>query len=89
MMSVYLALLRSELRVRLRAAVRSVFQLLFPLVFFFMFGELMNARASLGGGNTSYRWCFQSASWETASSAWHASGAGKEVGILRRLRLAR
>ena len=48
-MGIYLAMLRSELRVLLRERSVLFFNYLFPLVFFFMFGELMNARASLGG----------------------------------------
>jgi ABC-type multidrug transport system permease subunit len=47
-MAPYFALLASELRVSMRERSVVFFNYLFPLVFFFIFGELMNARASLG-----------------------------------------
>src|SRR4029453_9694699 len=47
-MTPYFALLVSELRVSMRERSVVFFNYLFPLVFFFMFGEFINARASLG-----------------------------------------
>ena len=88
-MSVYLALLRSELRVLLRERSVLFFNYLFPLVFFFMFGELMNARASLGGAQYIVSMVL---SIGIMGNGFFGMGMRavqeREVGILRRLRLA-
>src|SRR5262245_36823960 len=88
-MSVYLALLRSELRVLLRERSVLFFNYLFPLVFFFMFGELMNARASLGGAQYIVSMVL---SIGIMGNGFFGMGMQavqeREVGILRRLRLA-
>src|SRR5262245_50149592 len=88
-MASYLALLISDLRVAMRERSVVFFNYLFPLVFFFMFGELMNARASLGGAQFII----------STTLAMGIMGNGffgmgmravqeRELGILRRLRLA-
>ena len=88
-MGVYLALLRSELRVSLRERSVVFFNYLFPLIFFFMFGELMNARASLGGAQYIVSMVL---SIGIMGNGFFGMGMRavqeRELGILRRLRLA-
>src|SRR5262245_5868569 len=88
-MASYFALLGSELRVSMRERSVIFFNYLFPLVFFFMFGELMNARASLGSAQF-----IISTTLAIGIMGNGLFGMGmravqaREVGILRRLRLA-
>src|SRR5262245_60552808 len=88
-MSVYFALLTSELRVSLRERSVVFFNYLFPLVFFFMFGEFMNARASLG---TARYIVSMVLSIGIMGNGFFGMGMRavqeRELGILRRLRLA-
>src|SRR4026207_2264311 len=88
-MAAYLALLRSELRVSMRERSVLFFNYLFPLVFFFMFGELMNARASLGAAQYIVSMVL---SIGIMGNGFFGMGMRavqeRELGILRRLRLA-
>src|SRR5215475_8887602 len=88
-MSVYLALLGSVLRVSFRERSVLFFNYLFPLVFFFMFGELMNARASLGAAQFIVSTVL---SIGIMGNGFFGMGMRavqeRELGILRRLRLA-
>src|SRR5215475_7529075 len=88
-MSVYLALLGSVLRVSMRERSVVFFNYLFPLVFFFLFGELMNARASLGGTQFIVSTVL---SIGIMGNGFFGMGMRavqeREAGILRRLRLA-
>jgi len=88
-MAPYLALLISELRVSMRERSVIFFNYLFPLVLFFLFGEMMNARVSLGGAQYIL----------STTLAMGIMGNGffgigmravmeREMGILRRLRMA-
>jgi imidazolonepropionase-like amidohydrolase/ABC-type multidrug transport system permease subunit len=88
-MPAYLALLISELRISARERSVVFFNYLFPLVFFFMFGELMNARSSLG----SARFIVSTVlSIGIMGNGFFGMGMrtvqARELGILRRLRLA-
>lgn len=88
-MAPYLALLVSQLRVSMRERSVLFFNYLFPLVFFFMFGELMNARTSLGSAQF-----IVSTVLAIGIMGNGFFGIGmravqeRELGILRRLRLA-
>jgi imidazolonepropionase-like amidohydrolase/ABC-type multidrug transport system permease subunit len=88
-MTKYLALLRSELRVSLRERSVLFFNYLFPLVFFFMFGELMNARTSLGSAQYIVSTVLAIG---IMGNGFFGMGMRavqeRELGILRRLRLA-
>ena len=88
-MAAYFALLRSELRVSMRERSVVFFNYLFPLVFFFMFGELMNARASLGAAQYIVSMVL---SIGIMGNGFFGMGMRavqeRELGILRRLRLA-
>jgi imidazolonepropionase-like amidohydrolase/ABC-type multidrug transport system permease subunit len=88
-MSAYFALLRSELRVSMRERSVVFFNYLFPLVFFFMFGELMNARASLGSAQYIVSMVLAIG---IMGNGFFGMGMRavmeRELGILRRLRLA-
>ena len=88
-MGSYFALLMSELRVSMRQRSVLFFNYLFPLVFFFMFGELMNARQSVG----SVRFIVSMVlSIGIMGNGFFGMGMRavqeRELGILRRLRLA-
>src|SRR5262245_11709656 len=88
-MGSYFALLSSELRVSMRQRSVLFFNYLFPLVFFFMFGELMNARQSVG----SVRFIVSMVlSIGIMGNGFFGMGMRavqeRELGILRRLRLA-
>jgi len=88
-MGSYFALLTSELRVSMRQRSVLFFNYLFPLVFFFMFGELMNARQSVG----SVRFIVSMVlSIGIMGNGFFGMGMRavqeRELGILRRLRLA-
>src|SRR5688572_12182211 len=48
MMAVYLGLLQSQIQVAMREKIVLFFNYVFPLIFFFLFGELMGARRSVG-----------------------------------------
>src|SRR5436190_23231587 len=88
-MSTYFALLRSELRVSLRERSVLFFNYLFPLIFFFMFGELTNARASLGSAQFIVSTVLAIG---VMGNGFFGMGMRavqeRELGILRRLRLA-
>src|SRR5215472_7740714 len=88
-MTTYFALLRSELRVSMRERSVLFFNYLFPLIFFFMFGEFMNARASLGNAQFIVSTVL---SIGIMSNGFFGMGMravqDRELGILRRLRLA-
>src|SRR4029453_7167056 len=88
-MTPYFALLVSELRVSMRERSVVFFNYLFPLVFFFMFGELINARASLGSAQFIVSMVL---SIGIMGNGFFGMGMRavqeREVGILRRLRLA-
>jgi imidazolonepropionase-like amidohydrolase/ABC-type multidrug transport system permease subunit len=88
-MTSYLALLRSELRVSLRERSVLFFNYLFPMVFFFMFGEFMNARASLGSAQFIVSTVLAIG---IMGNGFFGMGMRavqeRELGILRRLRLA-
>jgi imidazolonepropionase-like amidohydrolase/ABC-type multidrug transport system permease subunit len=88
-MTAYFALLTSELRVSLREKSVLFFNYLFPLVFFFMFGEFMNARASLGSAQYIVSTVL---SIGIMGNGFFGMGMravqDRELGILRRLRLA-
>src|SRR5215831_1048577 len=88
-MTPYFALLISELRVSLRERSVLFFNYLFPLIFFFMFGEFMNARASLGSAQFIVSTVL---SIGIMSNGFFGMGMravqDRELGILRRLRLA-
>jgi imidazolonepropionase-like amidohydrolase/ABC-type multidrug transport system permease subunit len=88
-MAAYFALLRSELRVSMRERSVVFFNYLFPLVFFFMFGELMNARASLGSAQYIVSMVLAIG---IMGNGFFGMGMRavqeRELGILRRLRLA-
>src|SRR6185369_2412000 len=89
LMAAYFALLRSELRVSMRERSVVFFNYLFPLVFFFMFGELMNARASLGSAQYIVSMVLAIG---IMGNGFFGMGMRavmeREMGILRRLRLA-
>src|SRR5439155_18395601 len=88
-MTPYIALLISELRVSLRERSVVFFNYLFPLVFFFMFGELMNARTSLGSAQFIVSTVLAIG---IIGNGFFGMGMRavqeRELGILRRLRLA-
>src|ERR1044072_5833804 len=88
-MDSYLALLKSELRVSLRERSVVFFNYLFPLVFFFLFGELLNARASLGSAQFIVSTVLAIG---IMGNGFFGMGMravqDRELGILRRLRLA-
>src|SRR5262245_47961536 len=88
-MGPYFALLGSVLRVSMRERSVAFFNYLFPLVFFFMFGELMNARASLGSTQFIVSTVL---SIGIMGNGFFGMGMRavqeRESGILRRLRLA-
>jgi imidazolonepropionase-like amidohydrolase/ABC-type multidrug transport system permease subunit len=88
-MTPYFALLISELRVSMRERSVVFFNYLFPLVFFFMFGELMNARQSLGSAQFIVSTVL---SIGIMGNGFFGMGMRavqeRELGILRRLRLA-
>src|SRR5206468_5439982 len=89
LMTAYLALLISELRVSMRERSVLFFNYLFPLVFFFMFGELTNARASLGSAQFIVSTVLAIG---VMGNGFFGMGMRavqeRELGILRRLRLA-
>jgi imidazolonepropionase-like amidohydrolase/ABC-type multidrug transport system permease subunit len=88
-MAAYFALLRSELRVSMRERSVVFFNYLFPLVFFFMFGELMNARASLGSAQYIVSMVLAIGIMGNGFFGMGMRGVQeRELGILRRLRLA-
>ncbi len=88
-MKSYLALLSSDLRVSMRERSVLFFNYAFPLIFFFMFGELMDARKSLGASQF-----IVSTVIAIGIMGNGFFGVGmravqeRELGILRRLRLA-
>src|SRR5215813_1314393 len=88
-MTAYLALLVSDLRISARERSILFFNYLFPLIFFFMFGELMDARKSLGSAQF-----IVSTVLAIGIMGNGFFGVGirsvqdRELGILRRLRLA-
>ena len=88
-MTPYFALLMSDLRISMRERSVVFFNYLFPLIFFFMFGELMNARTSLGSAQF-----IASTNLVLGIMGNGFFGVGmravqeRELGILRRLRLA-
>src|SRR5215471_13320630 len=88
-MTTYFALLRSELRVSMRERSVLFFNYLFPMVFFFMFGEFMNARASLGSAQFIVSTVLAIG---IMGNGFFGMGMRavqeRELGILRRLRLA-
>src|SRR5262245_34195244 len=88
-MAPYFALLISELRVSMRERSVVFFNYLFPLVFFFLFGEFLNARASLGSANFIVSTVLVIA---IMGNGFFGMGMravqDRELGILRRLRLA-
>jgi len=88
-MTPYFALLASELRVSMRDRSVLFFNYLFPLVFFFMFGELMNARSSLGSAQFIVSTVLAIG---IMGNGFFGMGMRavqeRELGILRRLRLA-
>jgi imidazolonepropionase-like amidohydrolase/ABC-type multidrug transport system permease subunit len=85
----YFALLKSVLRVSMRERSVLFFNYLFPLVFFFMFGELMNARTSLGSAQFIVSTVLAIG---IMGNGFFGMGMRavqeRELGILRRLRLA-
>jgi len=88
-MKPYLALLAADLRVSLRERSVLFFNYAFPLIFFFIFGELMDARKSLGSAHF-----IVSTVIAIGIMGNGFFGVGmravqeRELGILRRLRLA-
>src|SRR5215468_10709993 len=88
-MTPYFALLISELRVSMRERSVVFFNYLFPLVFFFMFGEFMNARTSMGSAQFIVS---RVLAIGIMSNGFFGMGMravnDRELGILRRLRLA-
>jgi imidazolonepropionase-like amidohydrolase/ABC-type multidrug transport system permease subunit len=88
-MTSYFALLTSELRVSMRERSVVFFNYLFPLVFFFLFGELMNARSSLGSAQFIVSTVLAIG---IMGNGFFGMGMRavqeRELGILRRLRLA-
>ncbi len=88
-MTTYIALLLSNLRVSMRERSVLFFNYLFPLVFFFMFGELTNARASLGSAQFIVSTVLAIG---VMGNGFFGMGMRavqeRELGILRRLRLA-
>lgn len=88
-MGSYFALLTSELRVSMRERAVLFFNYLFPLVFFFMFGELTNARASLGGAQYIVSMVLTIGIMGNGLFGMGLRAVqDRELGILRRLRLA-
>jgi imidazolonepropionase-like amidohydrolase/ABC-type multidrug transport system permease subunit len=83
------ALLVAELRVSLRQRSVLFFNYLFPLIFFFMFGQLSNARASLGSAQFIVSTVLAIG---VMGNGFFGMGMRavqeRELGILRRLRLA-
>src|SRR5262245_15819575 len=88
-MAPHFALLISELRVSMRERSVVFFNYLFPLVFFFMFGEFMNARASMGSAQFIVSTVLAMGIMGNGlfGMGMRAVNDG-ELGILRRLRLA-
>src|SRR5499427_9053070 len=88
-MTSYFALLASELRVSTRERSVLFFNYLFPLVFFFMFGQLMDARQSLGSAQFIVSTVLAIG---IMGNGFFGMGMRavqeRELGILRRLRLA-
>src|SRR5262245_29725514 len=88
-MTPYIAILLSDLRVSMRERSVVFFNYLFPLIFFFMFGEFLNARSSLGGAQFIVSTALASS---IMGNAFFGMGVRavqeRELGILRRLRLA-
>src|SRR5215813_15432924 len=88
-MTAYFALLAADLRISMRERSVLFFNYLFPLIFFFMFGELLDARKSLGSAQF-----IVSTVMAIGIMGNGFFGVGmravqeRELGILRRLRLA-